>query len=99
MSQPIINNEVKKEEYTRPSEPPKSVSTDSPKPAETPKKGFFSFFGNPFSKKETKEECMKKCEDKYKEIAGGKKHRSKKNKNSKRKTKKTRKSKSKKSKK
>jgi hypothetical protein len=95
MSQPIINNEVKKEEYTRPSEPPKSVSTDSPKPVESPKKSFFSYL-NPFSNNETKDSCIEKCNKKYSKTSGGKKHRSKKNKNSKRKTKKSKSKKSKK---
>jgi hypothetical protein len=94
MNQQVNNNEVKKEESIKPSE-----SIQSSKPAETPKKGFFSFFGSPFSKSETKDECMKKCQDKYPTTTGGKKHRSKKNKNSKRKTKKSKSKKSKKSKK
>ncbi|NBV70124.1 MAG: hypothetical protein EBR69_05455 [Synechococcaceae bacterium WB4_2_0805] len=78
MNQPIINNEVKKEESIRP-----SGSTEYPKPAETPKKGFFSFFGNPFSNNETEEQCIQKCRNKHQpKTVGGKKHRSKKNKNS-----------------
>jgi hypothetical protein len=95
MNQPIINNnEVKKEESIRP-----SGSTESPKPAETPKKGFFSFF-NPFSNNETEDQCIEKCRKKYQpKTSGGKKHRSKKNKNSKRKIIKSKSKKSRKSKK